>query len=172
MSNLPVKQGVIPLGDVAILAAKERAKKLVTKRALVSAGASVLPIPGMDVAVDIGVMISILSAVNQEFGLTPEQIEALPIERRLKVFGLISMAGSTLAGKVVTAPLALALLKGLGVKLTSKQAVRWVPFVGQAVAASVSFGALKILGNQHIEDCARISREFSEWSQKNASDPM
>jgi hypothetical protein len=28
-----------------------------------------------------------------------------------------------------------------------------VPFIGSAVAATISFGAMKLAGNAHIDDC-------------------
>ncbi|MBA2414246.1 MAG: hypothetical protein H0V63_15690, partial [Burkholderiaceae bacterium] len=42
-------------------------------------------------------------------------------------------------------------------RLSVKQAAKYVPFAGQAVAASLSFAALKSLGNRHIEDCVRVA---------------
>lgn len=163
---LPVKRAeerTIPLEEERIRLLAERARKMVTKRALISAGASVLPIPGLDVAVDIGVMATILNSVNQEFGLTPDQISRLPTEQRLRLFGILTMAGSTFCGKVITKAVLVSALSKIGVKLTATQATKWVPIVGSALSASISFSALKYIGNQHISDCVRISREMSTW---------
>jgi hypothetical protein len=30
---------------------------------------------------------------------------------------------------------------------------KYVPFIGSAVAATISFGAMKLAGNAHIDDC-------------------
>ncbi len=163
---LPVvraKEKTIPLEEKRIRLIEERAKKMVTTRALVSAGASVLPIPGLDVAVDIGVMATILNSVNQEFGLTPNQIARLPTEQRLKLFSLLTMAGSTFCGKVITKTVVMTALSKVGVKLTATQATKWVPIVGSALSATISFSALKYIGNQHISDCVRIAKEMSIW---------
>lgn len=163
---LPVvraKEKTIPLEEERIRLIEERTKKMVTTRALVSAGASVLPIPGLDVAVDIGVMATILNSVNQEFGLTPDQIARLPTEQRLKLFGILTMAGSTFCGKVITKTVLMTALSTIGVRLTATQATKWVPIVGSALSATISFSALKYIGNQHISDCVRIAREMSIW---------
>ncbi|MDQ3445594.1 MAG: hypothetical protein M3496_05375, partial [Pseudomonadota bacterium] len=61
--------------DIATIASECR--KLVTRRALISAGASVVPLPGVDVAVDITVLLKMIEQVNERFGLTPQQIEQL-----------------------------------------------------------------------------------------------
>lgn len=163
---LPVvraKDRTIPLDEERIGIIAERAKRMVTTRALVSAGASVLPIPGLDVAVDIGVMATILNSVNQEFGLTPDQIARLPTEQRLRLFGILTMAGSTSCGKVITKTILMSALSKVGVKLTASQATKWVPIVGSALSATISFSALKYIGNQHISDCVRIARDMSIW---------
>lgn len=160
---LRAEERTIPIGEERIRLIEERAKKMVTKRALISAGASVLLIPGLDVAVDIGVMATILNSVNQEFGLTPDQISRLPTEQRLRLFGILTMAGSTFCGKVITKAVLVSALSKIGVKLTATQATKWVPIVGSALSASISFSALKYIGNQHISDCVRISREMSTW---------
>ena len=49
------------------------------------------------------------------------------------------------------------LLKTVGVRLSAKQAAKYVPFAGQAIAASLSFAAIKRLGDRHVEDCVRVA---------------
>ena len=141
--------------DIGQIAAECR--KLVTRRALVSAGASVVPLPGIDVAVDIAVLIRMLEQVNQRFGLSPQQIEQLAPQRRLFAYKAAMGVGSALIGRIVTREVVIKLLKTVGVRLSVKQAAKYVPFAGQAVAASLSFAALKSLGNRHIEDCVRVA---------------
>jgi uncharacterized protein (DUF697 family) len=132
-------------------------RKLATRRALISAGASVVPIPGVDVAVDIGVLLSMIEDINAAFGLTPEQIERLAPRRKLFAYKAVMAVGSSLIGRVVTRELVIKALKTVGVRLTAKQAARAVPFAGQVVAASLSFAALKYLGDRHIADCVQVA---------------
>lgn len=132
-------------------------RKLVTRRALISAGASIVPLPGIDVAVDITVLIRMLEEINQRFGLTPQQIEKLAPQRRLFAYKAAVGVGSALVGRMVTRELVIKLLKTVGVRLSVKQAAKYVPFAGQAVAASLSFAALKALGDRHVEDCVRVA---------------
>ncbi len=142
-------------------------RKLVTRRALISAGASVVPLPGIDVAVDITVLIRMLEEVNQRFGLTPAQIEQLAPQRRLFAYKAAMAVGSALIGRMVTRELVLRLLKTVGVRLSVKQAAKYVPFAGQAVAASLSFAALKALGDRHVEDCVRVAEALNELRDDN-----
>ncbi len=153
----------IPTEDDDLEAAIQRCKKLVTKRALYSAGASLVPIPGVNITVDVALMASILNSVNSEFGLSPREIERLSTDQRLQVFAMITAVGSSWAGKYITAPLVTAVLKKLSVQITATQVAK---FVGQVAGAGISFAAMKFIGNKHIEDCVRISRLFSQAKSK------
>lgn len=142
-------------------------RKLVTRRALLSAGASVVPVPGIDIAVDVTVLVRMLEEINQRFGLTPEQIDRLAPERRLFAYKAAMAVGSALIGRIVTRELVITLLKTIGVRLTAKQAAKYVPFAGQAVAASLSFAALKSLGDRHVEDCVRVAQTLIDWRDES-----
>lgn len=148
---------LIPTNRRDIDAIARQCRKLVSKRALISAGASVVPIPGVDIAVDISVLIAMIEEINRAFGLTPQQIEALSPRRRLFAYKAVMAVGSALIGRIVTRELVIKLLQTVGVRLTVKQAARFVPFAGQVVAASLSFAALKYLGDRHIADCVQVA---------------
>ena len=148
---------VVPSTRRDIDAVARQCRKLATRRALISAGASVVPIPGVDIAVDVGVLISMIEAINAAFGLTPEQIDRLAPRRKAFAYKAVMAVGSALVGRVVTRELVIRVLKTVGVRLTAKQAARAVPIAGQVVAASLGFAALKYLGDRHIEDCVRVA---------------
>ena len=116
-----------------------------------------VPIPGVDIAVDISVLMSMIEDINAAFGLTPEQIERLSPRRKAFAYKAVMAVGSALVGRVITRELVIKVLKTVGVRLTAKQAARAVPFAGQVVAASLSFAALKYLGDRHIADCVQVA---------------
>lgn len=151
--------------DIATIASDCR--KLVTRRALISAGASVVPLPGVDVAVDITVLLKTIEQVNERFGLTPQQIEQLAPQRRLFAYKAAMGVGSALIGRIVTRELVIKVLKTVGVRLSVRQAAKYVPFAGQAVAASLSFAALKTLGDRHVEDCVRVAEILLDLGDDN-----
>ncbi len=151
--------------DIATIASECR--KLVTRRALISAGASVVPLPGVDVAVDITVLLKMIEQVNERFGLTPQQIEQLAPQRRLFAYKAAMGVGSALIGRIVTREVVIKVLKTVGVRLSVRQAAKYVPFAGQAVAASLSFAALKTLGDRHVEDCVRVAETLLDLRDDN-----
>ena len=79
---------VLPRNRIELDEAVKRAKVIVTRRAALASAASLIPIPGFDIAVDIAAVMKLIPAINNEFGLTPQQIERLSPGRRLMVYNL------------------------------------------------------------------------------------
>ena len=50
----------------------------------------------------------------------------------------------------------------MGTRVTAKQVAKYVPIVGQAVSAGISFGAIKYLGNSHINECYEVCKRSIE----------
>ena len=67
--------------------------------------------------------------------------------------------GSLLVGRVITKELVLTMVRLVGVRLTAQQAAKFVPLAGQAVSAALTFGALKYVCEQHIQQCMAVSRQ-------------
>src|SRR3990167_9949033 len=91
-----------PLPETALDAAARRARKLLHKRALVAAAAGVVPVPGLDWAVDAALLSRLLPRINAEFGLTPEQLDRLHPSKREQVQKAVGLVGSGLIGKLLT----------------------------------------------------------------------
>jgi hypothetical protein len=134
----------------------KRSKRIVTKRAAVASAASLVPIPGLDIAVDIAAVMKLIPEINREFGLTPEQISILSPGRQLLIYKSIVAAGSLMIGKLMTKEIAIEVLKTVGVRMSVKQAGKYVPVAGQALSVALGFAAMKYVGHQHIKDCRRV----------------
>jgi hypothetical protein len=146
-------------GDEALQDAVRRCRKLLNRRALVAAAASTVPIPGLDWAVDAALISRVIPAINAEFGLTPQQIDALPDAKREQVQKALAMVGSVVIGKFVTRDLVLRMAQAVGKRLTVQQASKYVPIAGQAVSAIMGYTALRYLGEEHIKDCVRVVQQ-------------
>lgn len=146
----------LPRTPHQLAAVKRRCKTMVTKRALASAGAVLVPIPGIDVAADIAMLTQLIPAINYEFGLTPDQIERLSPRRKVVVYRAIVAFGGMMVGRVVTRELVLKALATVGMRVTTKTAARFVPIAGHAMSAGISFGAMKLVGEAHVRDCERV----------------
>ena len=140
-----------------LLAAVERSRTLLHRRALVAAAAGVVPVPGLDWAVDAALLSRLLPRINAEFGLTPEQLDRLDPSKREQVQKAVGLVGSVLIGKLITRDLVLKLTSAMGVRMTTKQAAKYVPLAGQAIAATLGYATLRYLGEQHIRDCMQVA---------------
>jgi uncharacterized protein (DUF697 family) len=145
--------------DVALQAAVARSRKLLNKRAMVAAAASAVPIPGLDWAVDAAMLSRLIPEINKEFGLTPQQLDKLDPKKRDQVQKAVTMIGSVLIGKLISRDLLIKAATKIGMRLTTKQLAKYVPFAGQIVSAAVGYAAIRYLGEEHMKDCIRVARE-------------
>lgn len=146
-------------GNADLAAAVQRARKLLHRRALVAAAASVVPVPGLDWAVDAALLSRLIPQVSAEFGLSADQIDRLDPNKREQVQKAVSLVGSVLIGKLITRELVMRATQTVGLRLTTKQAAKYVPLAGQAVAATIGYATLRYLGEQHLRDCVRVVQE-------------
>jgi uncharacterized protein (DUF697 family) len=145
--------------DAALQAAVMRGRKLLNKRAMVAAAASAVPLPGLDWAVDAAMLSRLIPEINKEFGLTPQQLDQLDPTKREQVQKAVAVVGSVLIGKLISRELVIKAAAKIGMRLTTKQLARYVPFAGQIVAASVGYAAIRYLGEEHMKDCIRVARQ-------------
>jgi uncharacterized protein (DUF697 family) len=145
--------------DAAMQAAVKRSRKLLNKRALVAAAASAVPVPGLDWAVDAAMLSKLIPEINKEFGLTPQQLDSLNPKKREQVQKAVTMVGSVLIGKLISRDLVIAAATKIGMRLTTKQLAKYVPFAGQIVAATVGYAAIRYLGEEHMKDCIRVAQQ-------------
>ena len=145
--------------DVALKAAVTRSRKLLNKRAMVAAAASAVLIPGLDWAVDAAMLSRLIPEINKEFGLTPQQLDKLDPKKRDQVQKAVTMVGSVLIGKLISRDLVIKAATKIGMRLTTKQLAKYVPFAGQIVSAAVGYAAIRYLGEEHMKDCIRVARE-------------
>lgn len=133
-------------------------KAMVRRRAATSGGMALIPIPGADIAGDVGLLLQLIPAINRKFGLTPEQIEELDPRHKVLIYAMLKKVGSDLAGRAITKKLAVAALKKVSARLATRQVLKYIPVAGQAAAVALSVTAMLYLGNSHIDACHEIAR--------------
>jgi uncharacterized protein (DUF697 family) len=133
-------------------------RKLVTKRSLMAAGAAVLPIPGVDIVADISLLTAMLPEISKRFELDHEQVEKLEPHVAEKILVMASSMGNNLIGRAVTKRIVTALLRRVGKRVAAASIAKYVPLAGSGIAAAIGFGAMKLVGNSHIDDCYRTAK--------------
>lgn len=136
---------------------KKECRALVRKRALLSAGAAVVPVPLLDVVVDAGNLMQLIPEISQRFGLGAEVIEQMPAPQRDKIWALVRARGSQLIGIVMTRELIRKTILSFAGRLATRQVAKFIPFGGQIVAASLGYFVLRKIAYQHIDDCYAVA---------------
>ena len=147
---------------------RRRCRSLVTRRAAISGTLVVLPVPGIDVAIDVYLLVEVLKRINKEFHLAPEDIALLEENHRIVVYEGVKGMGQTLIGKMITADL----VTKIAGKMLSQQAgikfLKYLPLVGQAAAGTISFVIFKWICEQHIRQCYQLAHNTRLITDMNA----
>ncbi len=129
---------------------RQECQAVVNKYALAGAANGINPIPGLDVGVDAGICLKLMADVRERFGLKEDtawklrQYEILlPLVK--KVFDYATKEG------------VMFLLKSMG-----KSAAKYVPLIGQGIAAAAGYGMMKYFGKTYIEDCYQLAQTMRE----------
>ena len=153
---------VLPTSRRQLAGAVKRSRQLLQRRALVSAGAALVPLPGLDIAADVGVLMNLITRINQEFGLSPRQIERLDVNSKTALYQTLMGFGGAMIGKAITRDVALRALSIVGTRVTAARATRYLPVAGQALSAALSYTAMRYVGERHIKDCIRVVEDMIE----------
>ncbi|OUM01886.1 hypothetical protein [Variovorax sp. JS1663] len=145
-------------GDPQLIAAIQRSRRLLGRKALIAAAASAVPLPGVDWVADAALLSRLIPKISAEFGLSVTQLQGLAPHHRDRIQQAATAAGALLVGKLVTRELLLKLARHAGIRLTAKQATKYVPVAGQVVSAAIGYAALRALGELHIRDCVQVAQ--------------
>jgi uncharacterized protein (DUF697 family) len=153
---------LIPGSEQAVEATRERCRRMVRKRAVMAAGFSAVPVPGLDIVSDLSLFAGMVDEVNAQFGLNEQQLGRLQSKFRLMAYEAAVGVGGMLVGRIVTKEALLLLLKKAGVKIASKTAAKLVPVAGSVVSAAIGFAVFRKLGYQHVEACAKVAEKLQQ----------
>ena len=138
---------------------RKQCRKMVTKRAVISGAASIIPVPGTDVAVDVVVLTELIQTVNKRFGLSKDMINSYDTKTKILIFNLIKKSGKTMVGKVITREVIIWVIKKTGNRIILKQILKYIPLLGQTASVAISLSTMKFVGNGHVSDCYRLARK-------------
>ncbi|MES2018780.1 MAG: hypothetical protein V4484_20000 [Pseudomonadota bacterium] len=151
---------VLPASEQQIEATREHCRRMVRRRAVISAGVSAVPIPGVDVVSDLSLFKLLVDDVNAAFGLTEAQIDLLRPDHKLIAYKVAVGVGGVMVGRVVTRELLTLVFKRMGLKFMAKSSARFVPIAGQIASAAIGFTMFRKLGYEHVEACAKVAGEL------------
>lgn len=141
---------------------RNECRKMVNQRALLSAAAAVVPVPGVDFGTDVAILMKIIPQINARFGLGPTEVDSMSPElQKLVIVGGATM-GLGLVGRVLTTDRVVNVLLKLGAKkLAGKYGAKYIPVIGSAISSTISYVVLRKVGHAHIEECYELARRLS-----------
>lgn len=142
---------------------REIAEKLVSRYAALAAANGLNPIPGVDISLDLALLVKMGNDVANIYGINKKSQEYYESfldfsdSSKLKtVLGKISQY----AAKYIGQEAIMLLLKRFAATVATKYASKWVPFVGQAIAAGVGFVMTSSVGTSMIDDAEEFALEL------------
>lgn len=139
---------------------KKIAEKTVMRHSALAAANGLNPVPGVDISLDIALMVKMSKEVKSIYGLDEEHqefnLQYLDKKSAKFIASKILQYTSRYGGKEAI----MILLKRVGSSIATKTASKWVPFVGQAIAAGIGFKMTSWIGKDMIKDAEEIAMEI------------
>lgn len=136
--------------------------QLVKKRAYISAGVAVVPIPFFDVVLDVGSLSLLIPEINERFGLAPEQISVFDPQTKQIHWQELRKRGVEFSGLVVARTAAKSTLNNFAGKIITKQVAKFIPLGGSLVAASLGYIVMKKVAEAHVEECYKLAKNLQQ----------
>ena len=86
--STPLDKEKLSIEELQLLKIRDECYEMVNTSSFFSGAVAAVPIPGMDIATDVSILMNLLPKINKKFGLSAEQVEAL--DPQLKQMTLMS----------------------------------------------------------------------------------
>ncbi|MFT4020779.1 MAG: hypothetical protein QM666_04590 [Acinetobacter sp.] len=140
--------------------ARRESLELIKKRAYLSAGAAVIPVPFLDVVVDIGILSQLIPEINAKFGLNPEHVSVFDPKTKEIHWHELRKRGIQFSGLVVARTGIKQSVNGFVSRMLTKQVTKFIPLGGQIVAASLGYIVFKKIASAHVEDSYKLAKSI------------
>jgi GTP-binding protein EngB required for normal cell division/uncharacterized protein (DUF697 family) len=138
--------------EVALARKRAACERYVTLAAAAAAANGVNPLPGVDVAVDLTVLLKLFAEIRDAYGLETDT------GRFGKVLPMLAPQLARLV-QVASKEGALALLRRFASHSAAKVASKYVPVVGPVVAATLGFVVTKKAGDFYLDECHALAAQ-------------
>ena len=141
---------------------KKDCEKLVKKRAKLSAGVAIVPVPFFDVAVDASMLTMLLPEISERFGLIEGRQSAIDLESRAIHWAALKDRTVDFAGLMATRGIVKKTVQGFGGRIAAKQVTKFIPLGGQMVAATMGYMIFKKIATDHINECYNLAKDIQQ----------
>lgn len=141
---------------------KKECMALVKKRAKISAGVAIVPVPFFDVAVDAGMLTQLLPEISERFGLLEDRESAIDLESRAVHWKELKNRTVDFAGLMATRGIIKKTIQGFGGRIAAKQVTKFIPLGGQLVAATMGYMIFKKIAVDHINESYKLAKDIQQ----------
>lgn len=145
---------------------RDECRKLVTQRSMLSAGVSAMPLPGVDIFTDVANITTMLKKISSKFQVDHESVARMDPVVGDSLMKTAVTVGNDMIGKKITDQLVVALLKRIGIRVAAKSVARYIPIIGAVISGTVSFTAMKLIGNGFVNDCYDVARALIDQGDR------
>ncbi|RMD82581.1 MAG: hypothetical protein D6815_08875 [Candidatus Dadabacteria bacterium] len=128
---------------------KEAARERVRLHAGLAAANALNPIPGADIAIDVGNLLKLFEEIRKAYGITDRDLQTPIAPELVQVANRIIRWG--------TKDGLLALLKRYAARQTAERAAKYIPLVGQAIAGMLGFAIAQRAGMDYLDQCHSLA---------------
>lgn len=146
---------------------RQECLEIVKKRAYISAGVAIIPVPFLDVVIDVGILSQLIPEINARFGLEPEQISVFDPATKQVHWSELRKRGFEFSGLVVARTAMKTSLNNVAAKYLTKQVTKFIPLGGQAIAASLGYIVMKKVAEAHVEESYKLAKSIQQKQQAN-----
>jgi GTP-binding protein EngB required for normal cell division len=153
--------------DVALISTEvlEEKRKLaigiISLRSWLAAANGINPIPGLDIAADIGLLNNLSKEIQELYGLDDSSL--IMLNKRIggsSKASAIKIGIANFSSKFVLKEGIALLLKKLAPRIATKEIAKFIPFIGQAAAAGIGYKLTHNFGEELIVDANQIANEI------------
>ena len=141
---------------------KKECLAMVKRRARVSAGVAIVPVPFFDVAVDASMLTMLLPEISERFGLLKDRQGAVDLESREVHWKELKNRTVDFAGLMATRGIVKKTVQGFGGRIAAKQVTKFIPLGGQLVAGTMGYMIFKKIATDHINECYNLAKDIQQ----------
>jgi small GTP-binding protein len=140
--------------DTFLSAKRAACERYVATAALASAANGLNPVPGADVAVDLGILLKLFAEIRESYGLDDKRLDLLSHSG----IPLVAQLANNVA-KYAAREGALQLLRRFAGRQAAKSLARYIPGFGQVVAAGLGYAITSNAGTSFLEECHALAQQ-------------
>jgi len=154
--------------SVKVLDSKRKAAgKIISYSSGVAAANGLNPIIGLDVSVDIAVLMNLSKQISNIFGISDDEINYAT--KKYNLDAKFVTLSKQFAGKFIAKEGIMLLLKKFGTSVVAKSFFKFIPFAGQAIAAGIGYKMTYSFGQEMLNEAYNLAENVLEAAKEKNS---